>query len=601
MIFRIGKKVLVNVSLILKNNSMTDETVRKARARAEQWLSGKYDEETKKQVQQLLVNDEKELVDAFYCNLEFGTGGMRGIMGPGTNRMNVYTVAMATQGLCNYIKEQCAGQKDLKAVVAYDSRNNSFLFAETTAKVFAANGLSVYLFSALRPTPELSFAVRHLGCICGVVITASHNPKEYNGYKAYWSDGGQVVPPHDTNIIKHVQKISSIDEVLISDDTKSINIIDKEVDGPYLKNIVSLSLSPQSIQKHSDLKIVFTALHGTGITMVPPALKAYGFKNIIIVPQQDIPDGNFPTVKSPNPEEAAALDAGLKIAIEQDADLLLSTDPDADRVGIATKNHKGQFVLLNGNQTGALLVYYLLTQWKERKKLTGKEFVVKTIVTTELIADMAKKYGVKYFDVLTGFKFIAEIIRLQEGKMTFIGGGEESYGYLAGDFVRDKDAVIASVLIAEMTAWIKEQGKSLFDLLIDLYLEFGMYKESLLNITKKGKEGQEEIQRMMENYRNAPPQRINGSDVVLIHDYQKQQTIDMISDLRYQISLPKSNVLQFICKDGSKISIRPSGTEPKIKFYFGVKEQLVTADDFDAVDALLTARIEAIQKDMGLL
>ncbi len=579
---------------------MSNELLVKVKERAQQWLGSNYDEATRNEVRKLIEGPENDLIDAFYTNLEFGTGGLRGIMGAGTNRINIYTVAMATQGLCNYLKKIFSDVKELKAAVAYDSRNNSKLYAEKTAQVFAGNGFKVFLCEDIRPTPYLSFAIRQLGCQSGVVITASHNPKEYNGYKAYWDDGAQVLEPHDKNIVDEVQKIKSIDDVKSSNDERLISYVGKSLDEAYLKVVSSLSLAPEIIKKQHDLKIVYTALHGTGITLIPQAFKDYGFTNVSIVPQQDIPDGNFPTLKSPNPEDPAAFDLAIQLARKVDADVVLGTDPDADRVGVAVKNDKGDFILLNGNQTGAILVYYLLNQWKSKGKLKGNEYVVKTIVTTELIADICKKADVKYFDVLTGFKYIAEMIRLNEGKLNFIGGGEESYGYLVGEFVRDKDAVVASAIIAETAAWAKENGKSMYDLLLDIYVEFGMYKESLLNITKKGKTGQEEIQQMMEAYRSTPPSVINGAEVMIIHDYQKQKSIDMISDLRYDINLPKSNVLQFILKDGTKISIRPSGTEPKIKFYFSVCEALKSHGDYDKINSLLNIRIQDMINDMNL-
>ncbi len=572
----------------------------KVKDKANQWLNSNIDEESKKQIRYLLENDEKELIESFYKTLEFGTGGLRGIMGVGTNRMNIYTVGMATQGLCNYVKKEFADRKKIKVAIAHDSRNNSRLFAETTAKICSANGFKVYLFNDLRPTPELSFAIKHLGCQTGVVITASHNPKEYNGYKAYWEDGGQIIAPHDKNIINEVEKIQNINEVKFDGDDSKIEIIGDKIDEIYLNKIVKLSLSPQIIKKQKNLKIVYTPIHGTGVKLVPMALKKMGFENIHHVPEQDIPDGNFPTVYSPNPEESAALDMALKKAIEIDADLVMATDPDADRVGIAVKDDKGNFILLNGNQAATILIYYLLTKWKENGKLKGKEYIVKTIVTTELLTEMAEHFGVKYYNVLTGFKYIADIIKNKEGNMTFIGGGEESYGYLAGDFVRDKDAVMSCALIAEATAWAKDNGMSVYELLLDLYTQFSFYKEKLISIVKKGKEGSEAIAKIMDNLRNSPPDSINGSDVVLIHDYEKLKTFDQISHLRYDINLPKSNVLQFILKDGSKISIRPSGTEPKIKIYFGVKDKLEKREDFEKVDAILNQRIDNIIKDLNI-
>lgn len=568
--------------------------------KAEKWLSPDFDEETRKQVKNLIDNNQEELIESFYRDLEFGTGGLRGIMGAGSNRMNIYTLGMATQGLCNYLKKEFSNKKDIKIAIAHDSRNNSRLYAETTANICSANGFKVYLFDDLRPTPELSFTIRHLGCQSGVVITASHNPKEYNGYKVYWEDGGQIISPHDKNIIEEVQKIKNIEEVKFQGLKKNIKLIGNEIDKAYVNEIKKLSLSPKIIKNQKNLKIVYTPIHGTGVKLVPMALHKFGFENIYNVPEQDISDGNFPTVHSPNPEEPAALSLALEKAKEIDADLVMGTDPDADRVGIAVKDNKGEFILLNGNQTATILINYLLTKWSENGKLKGKEYIVKTIVTTELLTEIAEKYDVKHYDVLTGFKYIADIIKQKEGKMQFIGGGEESYGYLAGEFVRDKDAVISCVLIAEATAWAKEKGKSLFELLIDIYVEYSFYKEKLISIVKKGKSGAEEIQKIMDNFRSNPPDSINNSDVVLIHDYLKQKTFDQLSHLRYDILLPKSNVLQFILNDGSKISIRPSGTEPKIKIYFGVKNKLDRKEDFDKINRLLDKRIENIIKALNI-
>lgn len=575
-----------------------DATMDIVKQRAQEWLTEAFDKDTRNEVKRLLEGDEKELIDAFYRDLEFGTGGLRGIMGAGTNRMNIYTVGRATQALANYLKKTFPELNPIKVAVAHDSRNNSRLFAETTAKIFAANGIEVYLFDALRPTPELSFTIRHLGCQSGVVITASHNPKEYNGYKAYWNDGGQVVPPHDKNIIEEVGRTTFAD-IRWSGNEHLIKIVGNEIDEIYTDKIKSLSLSPDIVAKYSDIKIVYTPIHGTGVKLVPMALAKYGFTNIIHVPEQDIPDGNFPTVKSPNPEESAALTLAIEKARQTGADLVMATDPDADRVGIAVK-YNNDFVLLNGNQTGSLLIYYLLTRWHENNKLTGKEYVVKTIVTTDLIAEIARKFNVECFEVLTGFKYIAEIIRENEGKKTFIGGGEESYGYLAGEFVRDKDAVMACALIAEAYAWAKSQNKSMFDLLLEMYVNFGFYKESLINVTKKGKEGQEEIARMMENYRQNPPRSLGGSEVVKIYDYLNKTVKDARGNNLDTIQLPKSNVLQFVTADGSKITVRPSGTEPKIKFYFSVKSAMNSVDQFAALDKQATDRIQAIARELGL-
>lgn len=568
--------------------------------RANKWLNEAYDIDTRNIVKDLIEKDPAELTECFYRDLEFGTGGLRGIMGVGTNRMNKYTVGMATQGLANYILRMFPGKSDCKIAIAYDSRNNSKYFAQITAEVMSANGIKVFLFENLRPTPELSFAIRYLGCQSGVVITASHNPKEYNGYKAYWDDGGQLISPHDTNVIDEVLKITEISQVNFNGNQQLIEIIGENVDKVYLEKLKSLSLSPELIKKHKDLSIVYTALHGTGITLVPRALKELGFENIHIVEQQDIPDGNFPTLKSPNPEEKAALEMAIEKAAKVNANLVLATDPDADRVGIAVKNDKGEYVLFNGNQTASVLIYYLMNKWKENGKITGNEYIVKTIVTSELLKDIALKNGVASYDVLTGFKYIAEIIKRLEGKQTFIGGGEESYGYLIGDFVRDKDAVISCCIIAEMAAWAAESGKTFYDILIDLYAEYGFYKEDLLSITKKGKSGAEEIQQMMADYRNNPPLNINGSKVIMIKDYKLQSSVDCLKNTTEKIDLPQSNVLQFFTEDGSKITVRPSGTEPKIKFYFGVKDQLPSKDEFETVNKKLEAKIKTIIADLKL-
>ncbi len=579
---------------------MSENILTLVKTKAQKWLANNFDETTRNSVKNLIENDEKELIESFYQDLEFGTGGLRGIMGVGTNRMNIYTVGMATQGLCNYLKLQFPNQK-IKVAVAYDSRNNSRLFAEATANIFSANRFKVFLFDALRPTPELSFAIRHLGCQSGVVITASHNPKQYNGYKAYWNDGGQIISPHDKNIIAEVQKITSIDEVNFKGNKNEIEIIGETIDKIYLEKIKALSLSPDIIEKNKDLKIVYTPLHGSGVKLVPEILKKFGFNNVQFVAEQMISDGNFPTVVSPNPEVPAALSMAIAKANETNADLVLATDPDADRVGIAVRNHEGIFILLNGNQTAAILFNYLISKWAEKGKLKGNEYIVKTIVTTELLADIAKNYNVAYFDVLTGFKFIADTILQNEGKKQFICGGEESYGYLAGDFVRDKDAVMACALIAETAAVAKNSGKSLFDNLLDIYKEFGFYKEALVNVEKYGKSGTEEIQKMMQDYRNNPPSIINLSKVVTIKDYQLQKEINLDADTQNDIHLPKSNVLQFILADGTKISVRPSGTEPKIKFYISVREKLETVGEYNKVNQMLDEKIKNIGKSMNLI
>ena len=569
--------------------------------KVEVWLDSPIDEASKNAIRDMMAYNKSELIESFYRDLEFGTGGLRGIMGVGTNRVNIYTVGMATQGLCNYLLQQFGDRQEISLAVAHDCRNNSPLFAEITAQICIANGIKAYLFDALRPTPELSFAIRELGCQSGVVVTASHNPKEYNGYKVYWEDGGQIINPHDVNIISEVQKIKSIAEVKFDGDKDSIIVLGEEMDALYINQVVKQSLNPELIEANSDVKIVYTPIHGTGVKMVPRALKALGFKNIYNVPEQDVVDGNFPTVVSPNPEESAALDMALKKADEVGADLVMATDPDADRVGIAVRDDKGKLVLINGNQTAALLTYYLLSQWSERGKLKGKEYIVKTIVTTELIADMARHYGVPCEDVLTGFKFIADVIKKNEDTLTFIGGGEESYGFMVGDFVRDKDAVTSCSIIAELAAWARSQGKSVYDILMDIHLNFSFYLESLINVVKKGKSGAEEIQTMMAGFRENPPELLNDSRVVWMHDYQKQLSINKVTGENKKIDLPKSNVLQFLLEDGSKVSVRPSGTEPKIKFYFSVSEKLESRKEYQSTRSLLEQKIENLKKDLKLL
>jgi len=569
-------------------------------AKAQLWTGENFDPETRKQVKQLMDENPAELFESFYTDLEFGTGGLRGIMGVGSNRMNKYTVGMATQGLANYVNKMFKGPAQNKIAIAYDSRNNSKYFAQVAAEILSANDCKVYLFENLRPTPELSFAVRYLGCQSGIVITASHNPKEYNGYKVYWDDGGQLVSPHDVNVIEEVRMITSPDLVKFTAKPENIELIESAVDAAYLSQVKKLTFIPELIHKNKDFSIVYTALHGTGITLVPKALKEFGFENITLVDEQAIPDGNFPTLKSPNPEEQAALSMAIEKAKQINAELVLATDPDADRVGIAVKNDKGEFVLLNGNQTASLLIYYLLTQWKKAGKLQGEEFIVKTIVTSELLAEIAKKFGVEYFDVLTGFKYIAEVIQKYKGLKTFIGGGEESYGYLVSDFVRDKDAVISCCMIAETAIFAKELGMSLYTLLLRIYKEYGLYYESLLSITKKGKSGADEIKHMMEDFRSNPPQTINNSKVTTIKDYKLQKEILMADKSEKPIRLPKSDVLQFFTDDGSKITVRPSGTEPKIKFYFGIRAQLNNVAEFEKIEQQCKDKIESIKADLKL-
>ncbi|MEY2639418.1 MAG: hypothetical protein RIR90_900 [Bacteroidota bacterium] len=567
--------------------------------RVQVWLNGNYDAETKATIAQLEKENPDELADAFYRNLEFGTGGLRGVMGVGTNRMNKYTVGMATQGFANYLKKTY-GDAPVKVAIGHDSRNNSRFFAETTANVFAANGCEVYLFEALRPTPELSFAIRHLGCQAGVVCTASHNPKEYNGYKAYWNDGGQLVPPHDKNVIKEVEAITSVDEVKWSGGESRIQLMGKEMDAAYIDMVKSLSVYPDVIAKQHDVKIVYTPIHGTGITLVPDVLKAFGFTNVTIVDEQATPDGNFPTVVYPNPEESEAMHIGLQKAKALDADILLGTDPDSDRVGIGVKNHKGEWVLMNGNQTAVLAFAYMMEARRAKGIAQPNDMVVSTIVTTEMINDVAKANNVACYNVLTGFKWIAELVKAKEGKENYIVGGEESFGLMIGDKTRDKDAISAVALLCEMAAYEKNQGRTLFDKMIDLYTQYGFYYENLISITKKGMNGQKEIAAMMEGYRTNPPATINGAQVVQLLDYQLQQGKNLVTGESWSIDLPKSNVLQFITADGSKISARPSGTEPKIKFYFSVKTDLANRADFDAKLAELENKISGIVKDMQL-
>jgi phosphoglucomutase len=585
--------------IVIKFKEMT-QTEQYIIDRAKKWLEGSYDADTKEKVKKLIDADSMELTDAFYRDLEFGTGGLRGIMGVGTNRMNKYTVGMATQGLANYLKKMFADKNQISMAIAYDSRHNNTFFAGITADVMSANGIKVYLFEGLRPTPELSFAIRHLKCQAGVVITASHNPPEYNGYKAYWEDGGQLISPHDKNVIAEVGKISKVEDVRFERNPDLVEVIGEKIDREYLRNIKSLSLSPEVIQRQESLKIVYTPIHGTGVKLVPEGLKVFGFKNVYNVPEQDISDGSFPTVKSPNPEEPAALNMAIEKAKAVGANLVMATDPDSDRVGIAVRNAANEFVLLNGNQTATLLLYYLLTKWKENGKIRGQEYIVKTIVTSEILKDMALKNGVECYDTLTGFKYIAEKLRLLEGQKQFIGGGEESYGYLVGDFVRDKDAIISCCMIAETAAWAADQGKTLYEMLPLIYREFGYYREKLISVTKRGKQGAEEIQQMMDGYRNTPPAEINGSKLVEIRDYLSQQSLDLNSGQKKSIPLPKSNVLQFMLEDGSKISVRPSGTEPKIKFYFSVKGELKDISDFQKTGTELDNRIDHIIEDMQL-
>jgi phosphoglucomutase len=577
-------------------NMLSIDAIRK---KAGSWLGEEFNEETHKEVREMLDNEENKLIDAFYQDLEFGTGGLRGIMGAGTNRMNIYTLGMATQGLSNYIIKQC-GESGIKVAIAYDCRNNSRYFADTAANIFSANGFEVYLFESLRPTPELSFAIRYYKCQSGVVITASHNPPEYNGYKAYWKDGGQVVAPNDKGIIDEVRKISSVNEIRFDGKKDKIKIIGKETDDLFLREVRKMSLNPDIIKKYSNIGIVYTPIHGTGVKLIPSALKIFGFTNIISVPEQDKVDGNFPTVKSPNPEEPDALKMAIEKAKESGAELVMASDPDADRLGIAVKDRRGEFILLNGNQTAVILIWYILSQFKEKKKYKGNEYIIKTIVTTDLIERIAEGYKVEYFNVLTGFKYFADLIRKNEGSKKYIGGGEESYGFLPGEYVRDKDAVASSALVAETAAWSKNRGKSLFELLLDIYVQFGFFKEKLINITRKGNEGADEIKAMMTGYRNNPPEMINNSRVIKINDYENQISHDLLNGSETRIDLIKSDVLQFFLEDGSKISVRPSGTEPKIKFYFSVNTKLESVTKFEEFEKILDKRIVDIINDMKL-
>jgi phosphoglucomutase len=570
------------------------------------WLNGNFDQQTKSELIGLQQQHSDQLADAFYKDLEFGTGGLRGIMGVGTNRMNKYTVGMATQGYANYLKQSFPNE-EVKVAIAHDSRNNSRFFAETTANVFAANGIKVFLFDSLRPTPELSFVIRYLKCQGGVVCTASHNPKEYNGYKAYWNDGAQLVPPHDKNVIKEVEKIASVDNVKWSLPTgqagggeKNITIIGKEIDEAYIEMVKGLSVYPEIIQKQHDLKIVYTPIHGSGIKLVPQVLKRFGFTNLHIVKEQMEPDGNFPTVAYPNPEEKDTMSIGLNKARELGADILLGTDPDADRVGIGVKDNHGEWVLMNGNQTAVLAFNYMIEARKAKGIAEPNDMVIKTIVTTDMIDKIARRNGVKCYNVLTGFKWIAEMIREKEGKENYVIGGEESFGLMIGDKIRDKDAVSAVALLCEMAAYEKGKGRSLFEKLLDLYVEHGFYLEDLISITKKGMDGQKQIAAMMDEFRNNPPKMIDGLPVVELLDYEKRTGRNLATDETWQIALPKSNVLQFVLADGGKISARPSGTEPKIKFYFSINAKLASANEFDAMQQQLQNKIQRIINELNL-
>ncbi len=581
---------------------MSKDLLENVIAKAQTWLNGNYNAETKAEIKRMLEADDKtELIESFYKDLEFGTGGLRGIMGVGSNRMNIYTVGAATQGLSNYLKREFADLEQISVVVGHDCRNNSRLFAEISADIFSANGIKVYLFESLRPTPEMSFAIRHLGCQSGIILTASHNPKEYNGYKAYWNDGAQMIAPHDMNVIAEVAKIKGPDDIKFEGNKSLIHIIGEDIDKVYLEQIKTIFLSPDSIKRNADLKIVYTPIHGTGIKLIPRCLQEIGFKNVILVDEQCVVSGDFPTVVSPNPEEPAALDMAIKKAKEVDADIVMASDPDADRMGIAIKNDKGEWILVNGNQTDLMFTYYILRRRKELGILDKSDFMVKTIVTSELIKDVCNKFNIEMFDCYTGFKWIASVIREQEGKRKFIGGGEESYGYMPADFVRDKDAVASCALMAELTAWAKDNGKTLFELLQDIYVEFGFSKEKGVSIVKKGKEGADEIQQMMKKFRVNPPKEIAGSPVIVIKDYQFLQQNNLLTGDRTELDFPESsNVLQFFTEDGTKVSVRPSGTEPKIKFYIEVRAKMNSRSDYDEAEASVLRKIEAVRQSLGI-
>jgi phosphoglucomutase len=577
------------------------ELLKQVREKAQEWLSETYDKETRKEVKRMLdAEDTTQLIDSFYKNLEFGTGGLRGIMGAGTNRVNKYTIGAANQGLSNYLKKNFAGLPQIKVAIGHDCRNNSRTFAESSAKVFAANGIKAYLFEDLRPTPELSFAIRELGCQSGIILTASHNPKEYNGYKAYWDDGSQIVAPHDVNIVKEVSKVK-LEDIKFDGSDDLIEIMGEEMDEKFLEMVKTVSISPDVVERHKNMKIIFTPIHGTTVKMVPAALRKFGFINIINIPEQDVVSGDFPTVVSPNPEEEAAMEMAIKKAYEVDADLVMASDPDGDRLGVAVKNDKGKYIIVNGNQTALIFIYYIITKMKEAGKMKGNEFVVKTIVSTELIAEIARKNNIGYYDVYTGFKFIAEIIREQEGKQKYIGGGEESFGFMPADFVRDKDAVSSCALMAEIAAWAIDQGKTLFELLQDIYTEYGYSKEKLKSVVRPGKKGADEIQQMMSDFRNNPPRELGGSPLEWVKDYSNLVASNLITGEENKIDQKvTSNVLQFFTKDGTKISVRPSGTEPKIKFYFEVKGELKSRAQFEEAEKSADNKIEAIMNELGL-
>lgn len=578
-----------------------EELIKQCTEKAQKWLAPEYDAETQAEVKRMLENPDKtDLIEAFYKDLEFGTGGLRGIMGVGSNRMNIYTVGAATQGLSNYLNKCFAGRDNISVVVGYDCRNNSQKFAEISANIFSANGIKVYLFEDMRPTPEMSFAIRRLGCQSGIILTASHNPKEYNGYKAYWDDGAQVLAPHDKGIIDEVNKINSAADIKFEGDKDLIQVIGKEVDDDYLNQVHSISIDPEVIKRQKDLKIVYTPIHGTGMMLIPQSLKLWGFENVHCVAEQMVKSGDFPTVVSPNPENAEALTLAIKLAKEIDADIVMASDPDADRVGMACKDSKGEWVLVNGNQTCLIFLYYIIKNRIAMGKMKGNEFIVKTIVTTELIKKVADKNNIEMYDCYTGFKWIARQIRLNEGIKQYIGGGEESYGFLAEDFVRDKDAVSACSLLAEICAWAKDQGKTLYDILMEIYVEYGFSKELTVNVVKPGKSGADEIKAMMENFRACPPKELGGSQVVLVKDYKTLKATDAAGNAT-DIDMPEpSNVLQFFTADGTKVSVRPSGTEPKIKFYMEIKGEMGCPKCYASANATATEKAEAVKKSLGI-
>ena len=581
---------------------MDNELIKQVTEKAEKWLSPAYDEETRIAVKALLDADDKtELIESFYKDLEFGTGGLRGIMGVGSNRMNIYTVGAATQGLANYLKVAFADLEEISVVVGHDVRNNSRKFAEIVADIFSANGIKVYLFDSCRPTPEMSFAIRHFGCQSGVIITASHNPKEYNGYKAYWNDGAQMIAPHDVNTIKYVNEVTDVKDIKFTGDPSKIQIIGEDVDKIFLEKVKGLSLSPEAIAKHHDMKIVYTPIHGTGLKLIPQALRNLGFTDIIGVPEQEVLSGDFPTVASPNPEEPSAMAMGVAKAKETGAEMVMASDPDADRIGLVIRDNNGEYVLINGNQIVLIFLNYLMTRNAELGKLTGNEYVVKTIVTTETIKSIAEAQGIKMYDCFTGFKWIANVMRENEGKARYLGGGEESYGFLAEDFVRDKDSVSAISLMAEIAAWAKDKGMNMTDMLIDIYMKYGFSREKGISLVRKGKSGAEEIQAIMKQFRENPPKQLAGSDVTLMKDYQSLEATNVATGEKSKLDMPAtSNVLQYFTADGTKVSIRPSGTEPKIKFYLEVHDTLASAADYKATEQRADAKIEAIMKDLGI-